>query len=736
MPNVGRGRSVVFLAACCLLAAACAGVKGKAASGSGGNGGTGTDAAVGPSGSAGKNGSTGAGGSTSGGGAAGSTFVPTDAAVCTPVACQQPGGQYCGKIGNGCGFGTEDCGACPSGWTCNAGLCVGDSTCVSLACTQSDGQYCGSVGNGCGAAMDCGACTGTQTCNSGICIASGCVPLTCNSAGGQYCGTIGDGCGGALDCGVCSGAATCGGGGVGGVCGGDPSCQPIVCNPPGGQYCGTIGNGCGGSLNCGNCAGGATCGGDGTPNVCPGSTGTGCVGLQCMVPTCTAPATTSLKGTVYDPAGVVPLYNVTVYIPNAPLDAIPEGVSCDKCNAQVSGRPIATALTGTDGSFTLTGVPATTNVPLVIQVGKWRRQVTIPSITACVPNTITDKNLTRLPRSQAEGNIPKIAVTTGGSDALECFLREIGIADTEFTTNTGTGRVNLFVGGEPGAGGGGQGAASFTAALGGAAFPAATTLWSDPTKLLTYDILVQSCEGGQFAAVKQPYIANLKRYADAGGRLFNDHLHFYWLRNGPAPWPSTATYIGSGDNLASPVSATIDTTFPKGVAFNTWLSNVGATTAPGTIQLYGSQHSVTVPTAPTQQWIYVPHDAADPTMRQATQYMTFNTPVEATAANQCGRVVFTDIHVKEAPPPAGGSKDDSDPSKPFPSACKVTSLSGQAKALEFLFFDLSACVQPDTSMPQPPIVPPPNAPTAPPASVPPPPAAPPPPPPPPPPPIP
>jgi hypothetical protein len=700
---------------CFLGLAACAGVKQKAAASGGGD--------------AGRSSTVGGGGSS--GSYTGGAGALTDAAACVPMACQQPGGQYCGKIASGCPFVTEDCGSCPAGWTCNAGVCVGGASCAALSCQQSAGRYCGTVGNGCGAAIDCGGCSGAQTCTSGVCIAKDCVPLTCNGANGRYCGVIGDGCGGSLDCGACAGGATCGGGGIANVCGGDPSCHPTTCSPTGGHYCGTIGDGCGGSLDCGACPGGATCGGGGTPNVCPGSMATGCVGLQCMVPTCAAPATTSLKGTIYDPAGVIPLYNVTVYIPNAPLDAIPDGVSCGKCSAQISGQPIATALTGTDGTFTLTGVPATNNVPLVIQIGKWRRQVTIPRITPCVANQITDKALTRLPRTSAEGNIPKIALTTGGADALECFLREIGIADSEFTTDAGKGRVNLFVGGEPGAGGNGQGTASFTAALGGAAFPPATALWSDPNKLLGYDILLQSCEGGQFADVKKPYIANIKRYADAGGRLFNDHLHFYWLRNGPTPWPTTATYIGSGDNLASPVIATIDTTFPKGAAFNAWLSTVGATATPGTIQLYGSQHSVTTPTAPTQPWIYVPHDAADPLMRQATQYMTFNTPVEATADNQCGRVVFTDIHVKEAPPPGGGSKDDSDPTKPFPSACKVTSLSGQAKALEFLFFDLSACVQPDTSVPQPPVVPPPGAPMSPPVAVPPAPPAPPPPPPPP-----
>ena len=146
------------------------------------------------------------------------------------------------------------------------------------------------------------------------------------------------------------------------------------------------------------------------------------------------------------------------------------------------------------------------------------------------------------------------------------------------------------------------------------------------------------------------------------------------------------------------------------------MTSTGATTTPGSIALYGSQHSVAIdrrrPTS--QQWLYIPADTVSGVPKRSVQYLTINTPVEATADNQCGRVVVTDIHVKNAPPPGGGSGDDSDPKYQFPSGCKATGLSGQAKAMEFLFFDLSACIQPDTSTPQPPVVPPPGAPNSPP----------------------
>ncbi len=457
----------------------------------------------------------------------------------------------------------------------------------------------------------------------------------------------------------------------------------------------------GNTMAAGGRSGGGTGGRTGI-TVDAGSTYHDCVNLacqqtKCLVSKCLVPAcgevqqNTTLSGTIYDPAGRLPLYNVVVYVPNAPLDPIAEGVSCGQCAGSTSGHPLTAALTDAAGKFVLDNPPVGTNIPLVIQVGKWRRQVVIPEVRPCQDNPITDLNLTRLPRNQSEGHMPLIAVSTGHADALDCLLRKIGIADQEFTTDSGSGRVHMFVGGS---GSAGQGSSQFVS---GTMFPNASTLWSDPAKLLNYDIMILTCEGSQYAEAKMPYLANIKRYADMGGRIFDGHLHFYWIYKGLPPWPTTAAWIGVGADLGN-ITAKIDTTFPKGAAMSQWLSIVGASTAPGTIDIVMAQHSVNADAKPvSQRWIYSDMSATLPT--PSVQYLTFNTPAEAPASQQCGRVVFTDIHVTAT---ATGVSDVSHPEIPFPNGCTTTTLSPQEKALEFMFFDLSSCVQVDTQTPQPP----------------------------------
>jgi len=425
-----------------------------------------------------------------------------------------------------------------------------------------------------------------------------------------------------------------------------------------------------------------------------GDTGTGgdgktCTGLCLKQVNCGGNATTSITGTVYDPAGNLPLYNVAVYVPNAPLAPITHGATCDQCGSTLSGDPLVATLTDTAGHFELDNVPVDNNIPLVIQVGKWRRRITIPTVTACAENPITDPALTRLATKPQEtspdDDIPYIALTTGGADALECLLPLVGIASDQFTSTSSSGRVNLYKGN-----GGSQ-------LSGGSA--SATSFWADngaanTNPLTAYDMVMLGCEGSTYPGEKpSSALQAMEAYANAGGRVFGTHYHYYWIESNPSPslWPTTATFQHGGDPQ-DPLTVTIDQTFAKGQAFAQWMQNVGGSTTLGTFKINEPRHDVTAvnsqpPTDPVSiQWVYATNPAI-------TEYYSFNTPVGTTSDKQCGKVVFSDLHVA-AGDSVGGT---------FPNNCKNKTLTAQEKALVFLLFDLSSCIQNDNQPPPPPV---------------------------------
>ena len=428
--------------------------------------------------------------------------------------------------------------------------------------------------------------------------------------------------------------------------------------------------------------------GDGGQTTGDGGGGTEppCVNLACDQVECPdGQTTTSLSGNVTIPSGELPLPNVSVYVPNSELGPIAQGASCERCEDMVTGDPLVHTTTNPRGNFYLEDVPVTDNLPLVIQTGKWRRKVEISTVEECTENQV-DPDKTRLPRNRSEGEIPSIAVTTGNCDALECLLLDIGLDDEEFSTDVGNGAVHLFTGssGSTGWASYPTGTNSFDHSFSSETrnFSDGTTYWNDLDNMLQYDMMLHSCECNPYADQKSQQARDaLQAYAYEGGRVFLSHWHNTWLEDGPADFRSVADWRSDNSvGFNTVTTAYIDESFAAGSRMYEWMDYVDGLNATDGVDIHEGRITVqSINPTLAERWLYIPYQGTD-----WDHYFAFNTPVGAAEEQECGRVVFSDLHV------AAGNQ--SSPSHPFPTGCIGTELSGQEKALIYMLFDLSACI--------------------------------------------
>jgi hypothetical protein len=376
------------------------------------------------------------------------------------------------------------------------------------------------------------------------------------------------------------------------------------------------------------------------------------------------------------------------------------------------------------GHFTLKGVPATTHVPLVVQIGKWRREVFISSVNKCTNNVVPAGD-SRLPTTITDGSgpagstsMPRMALLTGGADNLGCFLSGLGIASTEWGSPHGGGHLDVYQG---------SGGAGVTNGTAGNCAGGTCGLWNTMADLQYYDIVLLACEGETYDNYKgAPAMENMHTWLDQGGKMFGTHFHYTWFKDGPNegctdcndfvatgnPWRGVSSGSASGNY-------DIDTTFFGGSQMSKWLSNLGLLNTDGTIALNQVADSVGLVGTGAQRWIY------DPASPNDTKYMSIETPIggikdagapakdsgtttESTGPQYCGKAVFSDLHAGGSA--AGGSIISiiTGGGGTVPGSCPTNAtLSAQEAALEFLFFDLSACVTAE-SAPTP--IPPPNQP--------------------------
>ncbi|MBL8613157.1 MAG: carboxypeptidase regulatory-like domain-containing protein [Myxococcales bacterium] len=395
-----------------------------------------------------------------------------------------------------------------------------------------------------------------------------------------------------------------------------------------------------------------------------------CVGLQCAQVNCGSGDTT-LTGKVYAPNGKLGLYNAIVYVPNAKVDPLPKGAQCDKCGA-VSGSPVVTAISEPNGSFTLKNVPVGKDIPLVIQIGKWRRQVVVPEVKQC-QETKLDAELTRLPKNQSEGNMPQIALTTGGCDSLGCMLPKVGIDPSEFgkESDGASKAIHVF------AGSGGQA---------GTANPA-QNFWGDLNKLKNYDMVILSCECSEQLGNKTAAFPAMTDYLKAGGRIFTTDFMYTWYKKSPDTAFATLGDIKGGAPIGvNPM--VIDQGFPKGKALADFMeaNYPGSAGKVSCDVVFDNLNSID--SAKAQQWA----SSGPPHPR----VFTVNLPVGVPADQQCGKGVHIDAHVNQ-----GGGGDSVTSS--YPVGCGTT-LKPAESLLGFFFFDLASCIQKENEPPKPPPV--------------------------------
>ncbi len=464
---------------------------------------------------------------------------------CVPTSCQSSG-YTCGKNADGCGD-LVDCGTCGGADFCggggfsrcgvgDGGLPAASAACVPNTCAGL-GLTCGRNADGCGGVVDCGTCSAPDFCGGGgfsRCGATSldggpappCVPTTCPALGAG-CGTAGDGCGGILDCGSCGAPAFCGGGGFSACGGHGPSGSPSACAPATcqtlGYDCGPAGDGCGNLLQCGTCGGPDVCGGGGAPGVC----GHDCTGL-CTQQVACAGVPTTITGRVlagvssWVPPGTTPdpVPNAIVYVPSAALQPFQPGAQCTQCGADVSGSPLVATTSAFDGTFSLGNVPVGTHIPVVVQLGRWRREFFFDVTTSCASTPIGDLHL---PRTESEGDIPLTAISTGAVDSIECILLKMGVDESEFSgTAAGAGgRIHLYSAGFATAdvNGHGSGASLYDSE------PEAALMGASGS-YMTYDQIMLPCWGDEFLKPKDE-LASLVTVRERGRPLLRDALQLH-----------------------------------------------------------------------------------------------------------------------------------------------------------------------------------------------------------------
>ncbi len=612
------------------------------------------------------------------------TVVGTPDAVSCPSSCETLGAN-CGVVFDRfcAGVGTVQCGECEAG-VCGAPMAGADA----------------------GVPNVCGTGNGLNPDGS-----STCTPQSCADQG-ITCGPAGDGCGHPIDCGnPCVLPQTCGGAKPG-VCGCSGVCSQIP--------------------DCSEAAGPTTL--------------TGVV----MDPGGVNPlynALVYIPNNPADPALTAPLADgVTCDVCGASAAGTPLVTTLSKTDGSfvLPGAPVGNNITlvvqlGRWRRIFQVNIPTACGMNTVTGTGAE------PDGGAPIANGVLT-----MPKNKREGDIPLTVVVTGDADAMECVFWKMGVDAAEFTDPGVGGRINLVQGSGHGTGPapdrsttctcggvgpactgnntactetGGSASTCQCQNLGGGAIvdsntPTEMVLYSGSGDggaalfpLTNYDVTVLSCQSWPWGPANQPSLnhwSELVSYTNSGGRLFASHFSETYLTTGGAQnaFDGTANWGGVGLANAAMKDTFVDTNpldNPKGAAFAAWLANPVSAISPTpawmmspandpTVIIQQVKSDTTSIIPPTQQWMFVSPQDDGNAAKFAPLFFSFNTPIGAASTAQCGRGLYSDFHVTPNNVALDGIAGTH--GLVFPAECGSRTMTAQEKVLEFILFDLGACVEP------------------------------------------
>jgi hypothetical protein len=369
---------------------------------------------------------------------------------------------------------------------------------------------------------------------------------------------------------------------------------------------------------------------------------------------CSPNPLTSVTGVVYAPNGVDPISGATIYT-TASTPAPLSSLACEACAQQPMGSETFTH-SDVNGNFTIV-IPADAQY-LVIQLGHFRRIEPVSSFAMCQANALTPAQ-SRLPKNASEGDIPKIAVTTGSSDRTENVLLKLGLDPGSFDLYQGMTNAT------PGA----------TCAIAGLSSCTMDKLLTSPSTMALYNIIVIDCRDNYeqmllgSGAIAQT-TGNLLQFVQGGGRLYVDDESYEfeeatfpeaiaWEPN-PTPGSSTPEINETAKEGSSPIGEVgVGGTgsYPGTVTdpdMLKWLVARGAVPATGAVTLtqflgeWGVMNSIASSgTDWTNGKTYVTGSVAwksGGAQQTGVRPLTVSFDYHNLEGTQCGRVLYTSYH--------------------------------------------------------------------------------------------